>query len=278
MILLRRSSKARNHLRRYTTLAPVVDVKTRWSSTYKMLARFLKLENPLKKAAMDDDQISERLNFIQDPETMLSINSLVDLLGPFQNATNKLSEKGINLTTADLIFEQLLSNLNYEPVKNLLLKRIHQRRKTWSDILLNLTKLHHSVSFYSKPTKNDIISLCKLLTPDNSLTAIENYHGQHAKSADNVNDLIEASKKLSESVSEGVDSIEIEVDRFLKDVRTRLRLKMLTEALLSIQPTSIDSERSFSICGMILTQRRIRLSPDKICILLFINQNFSLLK
>ena len=68
-------------------------------------------------------------------------------------------------------------------------------------------------------------------------------------------------------------TIEKEVSDFISCERVGPRLKKFIDILLSIQPTSIDSERSFSICGMISTQRRLRLDAEKIETLLFLNQN-----
>ena len=47
-------------------------------------------------------------------------------------------------------------------------------------------------------------------------------------------------------------------------------LQTLYEALLTIQPTSVDAERSFSACGLFVTKLRSRLHDSTIDALCFI--------
>ena len=68
-------------------------------------------------------------------------------------------------------------------------------------------------------------------------------------------------------------SIKAELLNFKANGQIGGSIKKFIDVLLQIRPTSIDSERAFSVCGMICTQRRLRLRPDKINILLFLNQN-----
>ena len=51
------------------------------------------------------------------------------------------------------------------------------------------------------------------------------------------------------------------------------KFQELVNALMLIRPTSVDAERAFSICGLIDTAKRSRLSPQKLSALLFIHQN-----
>ena len=50
--------------------------------------------------------------------------------------------------------------------------------------------------------------------------------------------------------------------------------KLIYQELLTIiRPTSVDAERAFSICSQIDTIRRGRLGPEKLEMILFLNQN-----
>ena len=57
-----------------------------------------------------------------------------------------------------------------------------------------------------------------------------------------------------------------------------VQLSQLARRYLSAPPTSVTSERLFSVAGDIYDEKRNRLAPERAEILLFINKNFQLEK
>ena len=83
----------------------------------------------------------------------------------------------------------------------------------------------------------------------------------------------------STSPSGGISGpdISMEVDYFENSKVLGPALKELVKELLLIKPTSVDSERAFSICAMIDTCYRARILPEKFCKMVFVSQNLYLL-
>ena len=100
----RKSRKSRDCLRKYNTLAPMVDVKTRWSSSYYMVVRFYQLVPDIRKASIDSNDIRKLIDFL-NYDTERALESLICLLKPFEEATKLLSGEDCNLITADLIIQ-----------------------------------------------------------------------------------------------------------------------------------------------------------------------------
>jgi len=153
MRFLKRSVKARDHLKFHTDLAPKLDCITRWSSTYLMLTRFIKIYRPLCLSAVDSDAIKEKLNFSN--QEISCLKAIIKILEPVANLTTLLSASDLNLITCDLLVEKCSQQLP-EFMKNEFLDRVLSRRKIWSDILLYLTNQGHLVKFYKQPSDFEI--------------------------------------------------------------------------------------------------------------------------
>ena len=57
-----------------------------------------------------------------------------------------------------------------------------------------------------------------------------------------------------------------------------MQLSQLAKCDLSAPPTSVASERLFSVAGDIYDEKRNRLAPERAEMILFINKNFQLVK
>lgn len=150
MVLLKRSTKVRNFLKKYTAYVPIVDVVTRWNSTLHMLERFILILSPLQKAAIDSPKLSELMTFTQNDIQL--IKNLILILKPIEEATLQLSSNDANLITADLVLSQCVQNLANINLKNQLIKRISERRNKWSDILCFLLNQSEDNVFYNHPS------------------------------------------------------------------------------------------------------------------------------
>ena len=158
MVHLRRSTKSRNALRSYNKLSPIVDIKTRWSSTFDMLVRFNVLLQDLKRAALDSKEIEDRMKFIDD-ETKIKVASLISVLAPFAEATKLLSSEEGSLITADLILMYCYGKIRSRALQEKFFERVLVRRNYWSDILLYLCGESDGIIFYKKPLPSQIIDL-----------------------------------------------------------------------------------------------------------------------
>lgn len=155
MVYLKRSTKQRNIMRKYTQLSPIIDVCTRWNSTLYMLRRFIRIYNDLQKAALDSPEIKNKLNFSdQDLNALIKITKILE---PFDAATKKLSEQGTNLHMADIILEGLVLQIDDKILRDKTILRIQQRRTCLSDILLFLKGEENL--FYTIPQDFTIIEI-----------------------------------------------------------------------------------------------------------------------
>ena len=103
----------------------------------------------------------------------------------------------------------------------------------------------------------------QLPTPDQQKESFE----------DQSSDAVERAKKKKYSVTVK-SNIEAELSNFAIDSSIGPELDFVIQSLLQIKPTSVDSERTFSICRNIMAFNRLRLNPDKLDIIVFVNQNF----
>ena len=90
----------------------------------------------------------------------------------------------------------------------------------------------------------------------------------------NLIDRIAQSKrpKVSNDTHENID-ISKELEYFHTSKTVGPALRSLIQHLLLIRPTSVDSERAFSICGLLDTCRRGSIKPEKFSKIIFLNQN-----
>lgn len=154
----RRSTKSRNFLRKYTKLSLLKDCKTRWSSTFQMLARFSRISADIKKASLDSKEIFCLMRFCSEKEEDM-LRALLSLLAPFEEATRLLSSESNTLVTADLILMNCLNKINAESLKLKFKTRVLSRRQNWSNILLHLQNETDGIEFFKKPSNESIVEL-----------------------------------------------------------------------------------------------------------------------
>jgi hypothetical protein len=69
--------------------------------------------------------------------------------------------------------------------------------------------------------------------------------------------------------------INFNISEFWKSTKTEFpRMFLLAQAVLGISASSADSERHFSISGLILNARRSNLQPEKVKKIMFIHENY----
>lgn len=80
-------------------------------------------------------------------------------------------------------------------------------------------------------------------------------------------------KNFEFQVGTGSSSIECEIAEFRESKKTGQKLIKLGLELQSIEPTSVNNERCFSIAKLILTSNRLKMDPEKADMILFISRN-----
>jgi hypothetical protein len=102
MILLSNLKKA-GRLRQFTHLEPVSMNKTRWSSKYKMMERYFRLEEYIKK--MDDDELNL---LIPSGRDLSDLKCIKKELAEFNQITLKLQDPDISILDVRLIFDEVI--------------------------------------------------------------------------------------------------------------------------------------------------------------------------
>lgn len=176
----------------------------------------------------------------------------------------------MDLAKADFILSSALIKLSdfTSPVvvdlRNNLMTRINQRRTIWSDVFMNLSfddEICKKSLFYTRPT-TEILS--------NAIDFIEPHSDTIQQDSPNteidLDDLISGIPKRSKSELS-------DIHNFQQFGVLSERLNRAQSILSTVRPTSIDSERCFSVCGRLIAPLRTRLSDKKFETIIFIHEN-----
>lgn len=185
--------------------------------------------------------------------------------------------------------DSLISNSLFEFLKD----RIIERRNSYADLLFYLTfkdenkKLHRLLDIRPPPKRQKIKMLMKIVweTEDDVLEALydeeDNVQLPDSLPAQSVNAneyLQNALKKLNsktESLKINRNKIEHEFDLFEIGGKKGPILDKATTSLLSIVPTSVESERAFSIGAYFCSKIRARLSSEMLSISIALKHYFN---
>ena len=262
---IRNSAMLRRILQKYTALQPLKQAKTRWSSLAKMARRFIDILPSIRKTYID---AKRPLRFTDEEAEILS--HIPKLLCPVANLVEKLSNSKANLLTADVEVSKVINELNSvefdEPTSiktkfvNCLTQRYLARRSEASDVLQYLLSGKYNTRdnmFYHGPPSSEIIK--KLFSEfcggcaDPAIPI-----SSDASSVPNTMDvdLDQFAAKRSKQ------SIDHELEEFERSKTMGECLMKLAKVLLAIKPTSTDVERTFSICGQIVSRLRNKMKCD----------------
>lgn len=143
-------------------------------------------------------------------------------------------------------------------LKNALIERINQRRTIWSDIHLffNYPSFEQSKSlFYVEPKPEAIEEQIKSLVHDAQHSEVDEY----------------GMKRNPDNISSATLLQQIKIFQ-TANIKSE-QLIRISEIIDHIKPTSIDSERCFSVCSRILTPTRNSLGDKKFNKIVFIYEN-----
>lgn len=278
----------------------ILDCKTRWSSLFLMLERFIFLEDCIKKSMID-----LKMEFLSASELQL-LKNLVQLLEPIKLTVNVLCQRDANLCTADtaLMFMmkeigKMKSNLA-ELIKKTLESRIKERRTVFSGLIRYLHNPYdqNTDEIFNIPDKhiliNEMEKLIKRLTSSESFDSetIEEDEEDDMPLNKIAENLIKTySSTLKNKLQEAVLNSMKPPTPILKkgSLKATLRqemglyedggirgrnLQLVYDFLLTIPPTSVEAERAFSAAGTFCTKIRSKLSDSALDELTFLRHYF----
>ena len=275
----------------------ILDSKTRWNSLLEMIKIFVKAEKCIRMALVE---IGTSIT-ITDAEIKI-LRDLIDVLKPVKHAVDGLSRRNATLLTAERIHDfvfKSLSNSNSEyaaSFKSHLEVRIKERRNA---CLVHLLEYLHDPNFLME-SKLDIFGeygnkirmyTLAVTLMQRLLGVAEPGPGEDSQFASLASTSVcreSSHESLKEELERAIMSASIPATRpsntpnlnkrmvqkecevFEASGRRPANLQHLYEALLTIQPTSVEAERAFSACGLFVTKLRSRLHDSTVDALCFI--------
>lgn len=255
----------------------IQDIETRWNSKYLSLNRALLLREAIDKAIHD---MIELANF--EPVDWIFMKDLISFLQPFHEMTERLS--GENYCTMSLISSSvpiLISHAN-----------IYSDNPNLSEAASNLLRKLYS---YSDSLTNDVALISSILDPriktsflvreERAISRIKEAIRERMMQIDPCSDILTRSDELSSPQTSNsiFDAVFLqanpdELESYLTAARELYQVNVLdywrmnktvypnlfklSQNTLSIQATSVASERVFSLAGLIDVPRRNRLSSE----------------
>ncbi|XP_025016286.1 zinc finger BED domain-containing protein 1-like [Tetranychus urticae] len=274
-------------------LKPIQDVITRWNSSYLMIERYLELRIEisyvlLKHSKRDDDLTDSQVNILQE---------IVTLLKPLYEMTLDISgEKYVTISRVIPLVVSAITYISTIRVETSIAKRFKLK------VIANLNARFENIE------NKKVFGLATLLDPrfkklafQSETSALANQRAINAMLSEipttqiyRLEDSTESSnssgiwsiydkKVRNVNVSDGMDSgllhyLELPVlDRsedplefWRKNKENWPQLHNLAIKYLTLQATSVPSERLFSKTGDIITQKRNRIKPKNVNLLCFL--------
>jgi hypothetical protein len=271
-----------------------LDCKTRWSSLPTMLESFLRIKEPLQIILPGTCGVTfndEEFEFLSEINAALT---------PIRSAVQALCSEDADLLTADTTFKLLFKWLGKQntPLSQDLLDALRFRYKERrNDVLIGLLRYLHDPdvlyenevdSLFKMPPKKIIEQLARKLMSrmfkKDLSNEDENETNQEVDKSGNEMTMEEELKVAFQEISNhrlvpqqdnNFKSLSKEMAAFEASKNRTENLEKLYQALLNISPTSVASERAFSISGSFVSQRRSRLSDASVDDLCFLKGYFN---
>ena len=279
----------------------IMDSRTRWNSLVDMLERFNQLKNCVKKALID---IASDI-VILDAE-IVSIKNIISALLPVKLTVDALCREDANLLSADAALSFMLENFGSDELslklKNKLEDRISQRRTNVSGTLQYLhnggkSEIHES---FTRPLKNTIAKVIESFAQRLIFnTNMETSSGEQSEADDVIEVMSEEQtnpqslmqklhSKIQLNLSSNIPSSstqKITNRSLISKIKSEMKffeengvrgniLESVYSFLIAIPPSSVESERAFSIAGNFCTKVRSRLGDAALSDLCFLKAYF----
>ena len=275
----------------------ILDSKTRWNSLLEMIKIFVRVEKCIRMALVEIGTSTT----ITNAEIKI-LHDLIDVLEPVKHAVDGLCRRNATLLTAERIHDfvfKTLSNSNSAysaSLKSHLEVRIKDRRNA---CLVHLLEYLHDPNFLMENkfdifgeyrNKNKMYTLAAALMQklfgvpepgpreESQLASLASTSVCRDSSRASLKEELERAI-TSASIPATRPSITPNLNRRMVQKECEVfeasgirpaNLQTLYEALLTIQPTSVEAERAFSACGLFVTKLRSRLHDSTIDALCFI--------
>lgn len=268
------------------TYSLIMDVKTRWSSTQKMMERFMLVHTGLEVALIKEN-VDVRFNATE----ITLIRDVSKVLGTVSFTLEKLCSRTATLVNVDSRITALLYDLNEgsaisKELARRIATRINERRTVASSaIQLTMNGGRNVLSQQiKKHTKKEIRTYLKEVwerikpkenespSGEVNVTLPVSSETEHDSFEKKSNALDKAqSVSVSQKVHKDLDSEIDDLENFL--VRGP-KIIQIFEWLSTIQATSVEAERNFSVSGRACNKINSRLGDDSIFALSFLYSLF----
>lgn len=272
-----------------------LDSKTRWNSMLGMLERFYLLRNCIKKTLIDIKCGNE----LHDSDLAV-ISSVISALTPVNDAVKALCKKDANLLTSDVTLSCMLrilqngDNLS-QKLKEKLTERILERRTIISGTLsyLHFGKKLPKGSIFTNASPQSltkfILDILERLTPEEE--DVESSSESEPDNEMSADAMIKMNQKIQEEINmhftkNKSDIVNVNNTKNRKKALKREiaifddsgikgpLLSLTYELLLTVKPTSVESERAFSSTTFFCNKLRTRLNDDSLDHLCFLKAFF----
>ena len=261
------------------------DCKTRWSSMVLSLLSIKKVKVPLKKVMKDS-------TLALTDEEFKKIDELVEILMPVKIVMETIGGENADLMTAELAFNELFNDLKSkeselaQDLYEALRRRVKDR---WNPVLAGLLKYLHNPTNFTKPSSNldpmfkipsrkkmedlALDLLCRhfghndLQENETEIAVVEN---EELSFAERLNAKLSQNSEESATIKKNSFEMKKEMDLFQITGERSKNLELLYKILQNVAPTSVASERAFSISSNFVSKKRSRLSDksiDNLCFL-----------
>lgn len=270
-------------------IALYLDVITRWNSMVPMLEKFLLLKNSIKKALIDLE-----MGIMWNEENLTPLTNILQILKPIQIAVEAMSRRDTNLLAAEAIVITLCTKIKSIPCSlrqktfDALHQRIEERREKKLYSLLHFLK---DPDFFNKNNNNNLFQYCskylviayaenlfqRIFENRNNVDNVNHYDDNFDVLEESFEQTLNAAIKKANVVSNSnatCSSIKKELKLFEACGKKTQNIENLYKALLTIRPTSVESERVFSTAGVLVNKIRNRLSDESINALIVLKTYF----
>ncbi len=270
----------------------LIDTKTRWNSMLAMVKRFLEMKDLVREVL---EEMDNSRDFPSEEELDLLLQ-VVEVLEIVEDGSMELSKDNCDLEKADITFKFLLEELH--PLSSFVgkatfravEKRVKERRMEKLAALLCFLKDpggYNSMSdasrflAYPRPTElaKEARDLYSRLFLSNQHEESEEEEEEPARKSrkERLADMIQGKNKSkpksltpSSTPDQVLESIKTEMHAFVSTDKRPPCLQKVYDALMTMPPTSVAVERSFSTSNMFVSKLRCQLNDDTINNLMFL--------
>ena len=290
-------------------LGLILDTKTRWNSLLAMLDRFLDVKSVVAKVLVD----MSKFDLYPSEGEIRTCEELVRSLKVVEKASLSLGRRDCSLEKSEKIFEFLFTKLQEQEgrISQDLLEalegRIKERRLSEQAALLYFLEEPSSYSTLQEestdliyPSKNELAKVArdiyvrlfqvKLANPDPQQDKEESEEEKQEEDEpepkvskeDDLDLFLQKKKKKSvraglhsqSSVTDVLKAIKREIAVLEASEHRPLCLEKIYKALKTLQPSSVEAERSFSSAGLFVTKLRTNLSDKSLNNLFILKSHF----